>query len=162
MSLYSELAGKWDKQADVIVVGFGAAGTAAAITAQDAGASVLMLEKAPKGEEGGNTRVAGQGYLNAWPVDEAIEYFNALCGPFTVPQEVVHAWAREVSKNNDWLTSIGGDPQEHQHPPAGIEFPPVSGKWQHSQIPRRSGRWIFQYLEAVRAGRGRKRDRGPV
>jgi predicted NAD/FAD-dependent oxidoreductase len=127
MSLYSELAGKWDKEADVVVVGFGAAGTAAAITAQDAGASVLMLEKAPKGEEGGNTRVAGQGYLNAWPVDEAIDYFNALCGPFTVPQEVVHAWADEVSKNNDWLTSIGGDPQEHQHPPAGSSSPNFRG-----------------------------------
>ena len=127
MSFYSEIPGRWDKQADVIVVGFGAAGAAAAITALDSGASVLMLEKAPKGEEGGNTRVAGQGYLNAWPVDQAIEYFNSLCGPFTVPQEVVHSWANEVCKNNEWLTSIGGDPQEHQHPPAGIEFPHLPG-----------------------------------
>ena len=127
MSFYSEIPGRWDKQADVIVVGFGAAGAAAAITAQDAGACVLMLEKAPKGEEGGNTWVAGQGYLNAWPVDQAIEYFNSLCGPFTVPQEVVHSWANEVCKNNEWLTSIGGDPQEHQHPPAGIEFPHLPG-----------------------------------
>ena len=44
-----------------------------------------------------------------------------------MPQEVVHAWAEEVAKNNDWLTSIGGDPQEHQHPPAGIEFPEFPG-----------------------------------
>ena len=71
--------------------------------------------------------MAGQGYLNAWPVDQAIEYFNSLCGPFTVPQEVVHSWANEVCKNNEWLTSIGGDPQEHQHPPAGIEFPHLPG-----------------------------------
>ena len=32
----------------------------AAISASDAGASVLLLEKAPKGAEGGNSKFAGQ------------------------------------------------------------------------------------------------------
>ena len=54
----------WDVEADVVVVGFGAAGVAAAVTAHELGAKVVILEKAPEGEEGGNTRVAGQGYLN--------------------------------------------------------------------------------------------------
>jgi succinate dehydrogenase/fumarate reductase flavoprotein subunit len=53
----------WDVEADVVVVGFGAAGVAAAVTAHDLGAKVIILEKAPEGQHGGNTRVAGQGYL---------------------------------------------------------------------------------------------------
>lgn len=118
---------EWDMEADVIVVGFGAAGAATAITAHDAGAKVIMLEKAPKGQEGGNTRVAGQGYLNVSSVDKAITYFNALCGAYPVPQEIVLAWAAESAKNNEWVESIGGDPQEHQHPPVGIEFPELPG-----------------------------------
>ena len=44
---------KWDREADVVVVGFGGAGAATAIAASDLGASVLMLEKAPAEEEGG-------------------------------------------------------------------------------------------------------------
>ena len=55
------LPAQWDAEADVVVVGFGAAGAATAITAHELGASVVLIEKAPKGEEGGNTRVAGQG-----------------------------------------------------------------------------------------------------
>ena len=47
----------WDKEADVVVVGFGAAGVATAVTAFELGAEVLILEKAPKGREGGNTKV---------------------------------------------------------------------------------------------------------
>ena len=39
---------KWDKAADLVIVGFGGAGAAAAITAQDLGARVLMLEKKRK------------------------------------------------------------------------------------------------------------------
>ena len=77
---------KWDKEVDVVVVGFGGVGAAAAITAQDLGAKVLMLEKAPQGEEGGNTRIAGQGYLQVCDVDKAITYLNALCGRYPVPQ----------------------------------------------------------------------------
>ena len=118
---------RWDEEADVLVVGFGAAGMAASVTAHELGASVIILEKAPEGEEGGNTRVAGQGYLNTSSVESAIAYLNALCGPFTVPQPMVQVWAEEMCKNNDWLASLGGDPQEHQHPPVGIEFPDLPG-----------------------------------
>ena len=55
---------KWDVEADVVVVGFGAAGVAASVTAHDLGAKVVILEKAPEGQEGGNTRVAGHAWRN--------------------------------------------------------------------------------------------------
>ena len=139
---------KWDKEADVVVVGFGGAGAAAAITAHDLGARVLMLEKAPEGEEGGNTRVAGQGYLQVYDADKAITYLNALCGRYPVPQEMVRTWAEEVRGNNDWVTSIGGDPQEHQHQPEGIEFPELPGadcahKFHNGDILGYSNTWKF-------------------
>jgi shikimate 5-dehydrogenase len=41
----------WDKAADVVIVGFGGAAAAAAVTAHDLGAKVVLLEKAPEGEE---------------------------------------------------------------------------------------------------------------
>src|SRR5687768_3820904 len=93
---------KWDREADVVVVGFGGAGAAAAITAHDLGAKVLMLEKAPEGEEGGNTRIAGQGYLQIYDVDKAVTYLDALSGPHPVPPQMVRTWAEEVRGNNDW------------------------------------------------------------
>ena len=117
----------WDVEADVVVVGFGAAGMAAAVTAHDLGAKVVLLEKAPEGQEGGNTRVAGQGYLNTSSVEQAVAYLTALCGPYTVPPVMVRVWAEEMGRNNAWLESLGGDPQEHQHPPVGIEFPDLPG-----------------------------------
>jgi succinate dehydrogenase/fumarate reductase flavoprotein subunit len=118
---------KWDVEADVVVVGFGAAGVATAVAAHDLGAKVVILEKAPEGQEGGNTRVAGQGYLNTSSADAAAAYLTALCGPYTVPESMVKAWADEMCRNNAWLESLGGDPQEHQHPPVGIEFPDLPG-----------------------------------
>ena len=117
----------WDVEADVVVVGFGAAGVAAAVTAHDLGAQVVILEKAPEGQEGGNTRVAGQGYLNTSSAVDAAAYLTALCGPYTVPEPMVRVWAQEMCRNNAWLESVGGDPQEHQHPPVGIEFPDLPG-----------------------------------
>ncbi|MBV9552867.1 MAG: FAD-binding protein, partial [Alphaproteobacteria bacterium] len=118
---------RWDVEADVVVAGFGAAGFAASVTAHDLGAEVLILEKAPDGEHGGNTRVAGQGYLNTSDAAQAAAYLTALCGPYTVPETMIRVWADEMCRNNDWLAGLGGDPQEHQHPPAGIEFPDLPG-----------------------------------
>lgn len=39
---------KFDKEADVIVLGFGGAGAATAITATDNGASVIIIERQPQ------------------------------------------------------------------------------------------------------------------
>ncbi|MGE5269298.1 MAG: FAD-binding protein [Thiohalocapsa sp.] len=118
---------EWDVEADVVVVGFGAAGVAAAVTAHELGARVVIVEKAPEGEHGGNTRVAGQGYLNISDPDKGAAYLEALCGPYPVPRAMVAAWANEMCRNNEWLQGLGGDPQEHQHPPVGIEFPDLPG-----------------------------------
>lgn len=117
----------WDMETDIVVVGFGGAGVATAITAFDLGAEVVIVEKAPKGRHGGNTRVAAQGYLNTSDVEEAIKYLTALCGPYKVPDEMIRVWAEEMGTNNEWVAAMGGDPQEHQHPPAGIEFPELPG-----------------------------------
>ena len=144
----SSLPAAWDREADIVVVGFGGAGAAAAITAHDMGARVLMLEKAPEGQEGGNTRIAGQGYLQIYDVEKAVTYLNALCGRYAVPQTMVRTWAEEVRRNNDWVTSIGGDPQEHQHQPAGIEFPDLPGadcahKFHNGDVLGYSKTWEF-------------------
>src|SRR5271165_19247 len=93
---------KWNVEADVVVVGFGAAGVAAAVTAHELGADVVILEKAPDGEHGGNTRVAGQGYLNTSCAEDAAAYVTALCGAYTVPEPMVRVWAEEMCRNNEW------------------------------------------------------------
>src|SRR5450759_2868915 len=48
---------KWDRVADVVVVGAGAAGLPAAITARDRGASVIVLEE--NYDIGGHAMVSG-------------------------------------------------------------------------------------------------------
>ncbi len=45
-----------DRSADVVVVGAGLAGLCAALEARARGAAVLVLERAPIVERGGNTR----------------------------------------------------------------------------------------------------------
>src|SRR3954463_3127688 len=87
-----------DVEADVVVVGFGAAGFAASVAAHDLGADVVILEKAPEGEHGGNTRVAGQGYLNTSDPDKPAAYLTALCGPYTAPNPRGLVGPEEVSR----------------------------------------------------------------
>ncbi len=45
--------------ADVVIIGFGAAGSCAAIEAHGAGASVVLLEKQPEATHYSNTRMSG-------------------------------------------------------------------------------------------------------
>lgn len=55
----------WDGEYDVVVIGFGAAGAVSACYAADAGAKVLLINKAPQGMEGGNSRFCGQIILSS-------------------------------------------------------------------------------------------------
>ena len=70
----------WDGMYDVVVIGYGSAGANAAIAAADAGANVLMVEKAPKGHEGGNSRICGQYLLTFTDYDMGLNYMKGLRG----------------------------------------------------------------------------------
>ena len=103
----------WDQEADVVVLGMGAAGCAAAISAADAGASVILLEKMPDGREGGNTRISGGIWYNSLDRDGMATYLRSLCGPYTLPEEIIEVWADETYKNTEWLESLGVTPGVH-------------------------------------------------
>ena len=115
----------WDREADVVVLGLGAAGCAAAIEAHDAGASVIVLEKMPAGREGGNTRVSGGVWFDNTDPEGAATYLRALCGDFPVPEDVIRVWSRETAQNSAWVESLGARVATHgDYRP---EFPEMPG-----------------------------------
>jgi succinate dehydrogenase/fumarate reductase flavoprotein subunit len=115
----------WDSEYDVIVVGYGYAGATAAITARDAGAKVLLLEKAPETDKGGNSRVSAN--LVFWPNDILIAkvYFRALAGPYTddISDGMIDVWATEMHANRAWLENLGMTPFDLPY----VEFPEMAG-----------------------------------
>jgi hypothetical protein len=88
---------KWDYEVDVVVVGFGGAGAATAITATDKGAKVLILEKAPEAEEGGNTSVCGGEAYSHQNIQSAIQYLTAMNGLFPLDKDLVEVWANKMA-----------------------------------------------------------------
>src|SRR5579862_6904549 len=61
---------------DVIVIGAGNAALAAALSAREQGRGVLVLEKAPRAERGGNSAFTGG--LFRFPFDEQMKDFPPL------------------------------------------------------------------------------------
>ena len=121
----TELPVTWDEEADVVVIGYGFAGATAAITACDAGARVLLLEKAPEQHKGGNSRVSAN--IVFWPADVAggEAYFRSLAGPYldNISAEMIHVWATEMHANKAWLEGLGMTPVEMPY----VEFPQLDG-----------------------------------
>ncbi len=99
------LPAKWDYEADVVVVGYGGAGACAAITANDAGSKVIIMEKAPY-RGGGNTGICLGQWVCPTNVQHAVEYLKAGCEDYT-PLDVIQAWAEEVCKNRAFYDSLG-------------------------------------------------------
>ncbi|WEV70814.1 FAD-binding protein [Lactobacillus sp. ESL0785] len=78
----------YDASYDVIVLGFGGAGATAARFAADAGAKVLLVDSAPEGHEGGNTRYAAE--LVGYSSNEADyrAYYESLAQHFTIDSKI--------------------------------------------------------------------------
>ncbi len=114
---------KWDKEVEVAIVGTGHAGLASAITAADAGAKVVILEKMKKEFEGGNSKVSGNMWWTPTDLPQAMRYIEALSYGLTDKQSI-QALAEEMLKLNDWLQKL-----DIKHTPLGIFQP------EHPELP---------------------------
>ncbi|WP_420881123.1 FAD-dependent oxidoreductase [Rhodococcus sp. (in: high G+C Gram-positive bacteria)] len=99
----------FDEEYDIVVVGSGAAGSAAALAAHQAGAGVLVVEKCDEATAGGNTRVSGSGWWVNRDPERARIFLRSLNGPFPVAEDVVDAWATETAEISSWLEELGAD-----------------------------------------------------
>jgi len=119
---------EWDAEYDVIVIGFGAAGATAAVTAAEEGAKVLLLEKAPEALAGGNSRVCMQwmGYVDPAQKEDAIAYMKALRGNFNTPSDVIiEMYVDGLSDNLAWMTDVLG--MENPTNRGNVEFVNMPG-----------------------------------
>jgi urocanate reductase len=112
---------KWDRSADVIVVGAGGAGMSAAVSAAEKGASVIVLEKMPA--IGGNTIMSGGGLNAADPERQAkqgikdppdLHYSQTLAaGDFRADPEKVKVLTANALEAIKWLEGHGMKFQEN-------------------------------------------------
>ena len=117
---------EWDEEYDVVVLGYGGAGSNAAVAAYENGAKVLLAEKAPEGAEGGNTAVSGQFVMATDDAEGLYDYLTTLMGKFqNWDPEAVKAYCEGCAENYNWMTGpMGGDPEiisPTEHPSAGFE-----------------------------------------
>jgi glycine/D-amino acid oxidase-like deaminating enzyme len=118
---------------DVVVVGIGMAGLAAAMTAHDAGAEVIVLEKMLAEHAGGNSRVSGQVWFCPTDVELAKAHLRELAWEYPIPDPIVDAWATETGRNSDWVQAraeevVGRVPRDDGDPFTG----------DHTELVRRS------------------------
>ncbi len=113
---------KWDKEVDVVIVGYGGAGAVSAITAHDAGAKVLILEKLPADivDKDGrikevkhhpSSRMTAALILTFTNAKDAYAYqkrMNELYGIDDVPEDMLRVWSEMVVQNLAWLKSLKG------------------------------------------------------
>lgn len=129
----AEEVSSWDLEADVVVVGFGCAGACAAIEAAEAGADVLVLERASGG--GGTSALSG-GLIymgGGTPVqkacgfedtpEEMYKFLIAACGP-EADEPKIRVFCEENVAHFHWLEDHGV-PFKYTHYPEPFMEPPT-------------------------------------
>lgn len=96
---------KWDYETDVVVVGTGYAGLAAAIAVNDAKANLIVLEKAPEKFAGGNSSVSVGGN-SIWSVKEEC-FFDLKHSSPEAPDDLVQAMWDGLTNVPAQLKKIG-------------------------------------------------------
>lgn len=83
---------KWNADYDVLVLGFGGAGGTAARFAADNGAKVLLVDAAPYGHEGGNTRYSAQHVAMAHDKEKIEQYYDQLANPYEYSKKTMNTY----------------------------------------------------------------------
>lgn len=115
LALENPDAATWDLRCDVLVVGFGAAGAAAAIAAREAGTAVLIAERFDGGGAtalsggivyagGGTSHQKKAGYEDT--VEEMVKYLRQESGD-AVSEETLHRFCADSREQLEWLESLG-------------------------------------------------------
>jgi len=117
---------------DVIVVGFGGSGAVAALAAAEAGATVAIVEKSPRG--GGNTQEAGGSLRKIADADLAARYFEQLANGGT-PADLIEAFVAGCNPAIEWLERYGLRMTEAGGPWRDWKYPLVT----HDPFPRVPG-----------------------
>jgi succinate dehydrogenase/fumarate reductase flavoprotein subunit len=128
-----------EHEADLVIVGFGAAGGCAAIEAHDLGAEVVVLEKQPEHAHFSNTRMSGGGFHSPDPAGDFASlkaYAKAMFSGDNLPHklegdqsefadELAEAWARHAPENVPFMRSL--DPSFRAVVSANAAFPEFPG-----------------------------------
>ena len=100
----SNVPSKWDLTADVVVIGSGAAGLAAAINAHDGGASVIVVEE--NYDVGGHAMCAGGHMDQMGPPDQVFASLTAPSSPYQ-DRTLSRAYANTVLQVFNYLIANG-------------------------------------------------------
>lgn len=116
----------WDCTYDVAVIGFGGSGALASTTASEAGAKVLLVEKAPEGKEGGNTKVSSQHVLSFSNYDSGLAYVKACRDGFdlAIGDEYLEEYVSQALKFGEWWDGLGNTEYEIK---TKADFPDFEG-----------------------------------
>ncbi len=106
----------WNATYDTLVIGFGGAGATAARFAADNGAHVLLVDAAPLGHEGGNTRYAAQLLNSGEDYNKLLSYYQALYAPKIYDNEMLTTYVHGMYDLPNYL-------KDH------LEVDPVSAKY---------------------------------
>lgn len=93
----------WDESFDVIIVGFGFAGGVSAISAHDAGARVLLIEKMPN--PGGISICSAGGIRTARDADAAFRYLKETNAD-TAPEDNLRVLAEGMTEISDFVHAL--------------------------------------------------------
>lgn len=143
---------RFDHEVDVLVVGFGCAGAAAAYEAARAGASVLVLERA--GAAGGSSaQSGGELYLGGGTavqlacgyddsVGDMFDYLSAALGPH-VDEEKLRLYCEGSVEHFEWFRAVGVEFQPSLYDAPSWMPPTKDGlmwlgenAWPYSQIAK--------------------------
>ncbi|MCX7062240.1 MAG: FAD-binding protein [Gammaproteobacteria bacterium] len=127
----NEAEAGWSQHCDVLIVGFGAAGAAAAITAKEAGADVLIVDRFNGGGAsaksggvvyagGGTRQQRAAGYADT--PEQMQRYLLREVGDAVTP-DTVRRFCEDSVGLIEWLESIGASFDSDQPPPK-TSYPP--------------------------------------